>query len=103
MGLSLILSICDKCYGSVIKSTLLCQRHTTCHNHCRGVIPQKEKQRKPLSQCIAGSTTCAALFFLFFLGDLQLVQQTINTPSADGDKEVNTSSIAFLSIVFVQR
>ena len=34
---------------------------------------------------------------------LQLVTQTINTPSADGDKEVNTSSIAFLSIVFVQR
>ena len=48
VGLTLILSICDKCYGSVIKSTLLCQPHNTRHDHYRGSIPQKEKQEKQL-------------------------------------------------------
>ena len=48
VGLTLILSICDKCYGSVIKSTLLCQRHTPRPDHRRGSIPQKEKQEKQL-------------------------------------------------------
>ena len=46
VGLTLILRSCDKCYDSVIKSTLLCQRHTTRHDHYRGSIPQKEKQKK---------------------------------------------------------
>ena len=45
VGLTLILSICDKCYGSVVKSTLSRQSHTTRHNHLRGSIPQKEKPR----------------------------------------------------------
>lgn len=49
MGLTLILSICDKCYGTVIKSALLCQPHTTRHDHWRSSIPQKEKQVKPFS------------------------------------------------------
>ncbi len=44
VGLTLLLSICDKCYDTVFKSTLLRQSHTTRHNHCRGSIPQKEKQ-----------------------------------------------------------
>ena len=56
MGLMLILSICDNCYDSVFKSTLLRQSHITRHNHCRGSIPQKEKQRKPFfslhEQCL---------------------------------------------------
>ena len=45
VGLTLILSICDKCYGSVVKSMLLHQSHTTRHNHWRGSILQKEKTR----------------------------------------------------------
>ena len=45
VGLTLILSICDKCYGSVVKSLLLRHSHTTRHNHCHGSIPQKEKPR----------------------------------------------------------
>ena len=50
MGLPLILSICGKCYGSVIKSTLLRQSHTTRHDHYSGLIPQKEKPIKPMAE-----------------------------------------------------
>ena len=45
VGLTLILSICDKCHGSVVKSQLLRHSHTTRHNHCHGSSPQKEKTR----------------------------------------------------------
>ena len=58
VGLTLILSICAKCYDSVFKSTLLRQSHTTRHNHGRGSIPQKEKQRKKVY--------CLRLVQLFF-------------------------------------
>ena len=65
VGLTLILNICDKCYGSVIKSTLLCQRHTTCHNHYRGAIPQKKKQKKTFISVYCWLNSVRSLFFRF--------------------------------------
>ena len=78
MGLTLILSICDKCYGSVIKSTLLCQRHTTCHDHYRALsvatldesgkpsaIPQKQKQKKTFISVYSWLNSVRSLFFRF--------------------------------------
>ena len=67
VGLTLILSICDKCNGAVIKSTLLCQRHTTRPNHYRGTIPQKEKQEKPFSSVCSWLNSVRSLFSWFFL------------------------------------
>ena len=67
--LTLILSICDECYGSVIKSTLLCQRHTTRPDHCRGSIPQKEKQEKPFSSVHSTLKYMRSWFSCFFLDE----------------------------------
>ena len=69
VGLTLILSICDKCYDSVFKSTLLRQSHTTRHNHCRGSIPQKEKQRKPFFSVHRWFNCVRSLFSWFFLDE----------------------------------
>ena len=93
VGLTLILSICDKCYDSVLKaaikreqtrvysqyaerkqvrqsqSTLLRQSHTTRHNHFRGSIPQKEKQRKPFFSALSRFNYVRSLFFWFFLDE----------------------------------
>ena len=69
VGLTLILSICDKCYDSVFKSTLLRQSHITRHNHCRDSIPQKEKQRKPFFSLHSGFNYVRSLFFWFFLDE----------------------------------
>ena len=69
VGMMLILSICDKCYDSVFRSTLLRQIHTTRHNHCRGSIPQKEKQRKPFFSVHRWSNYVYSLFSWFFLDE----------------------------------
>ena len=69
VGLTLILSICAKCYGSVIKSTLLCQRHTTRHDHYRGSIPQKERQKKPFFSEQRWLNSVRSLFSWFFLDE----------------------------------
>ena len=69
VGLTLILSICDKCYGSVIKSTLLCQRHTPRPDHRRGSIPQKEKQEKPFFSGHSMFKYMRSWFSLFFLDE----------------------------------
>ena len=69
VGLTLILSICDNCYDSVFKSTLLRQSHITRHNHCRGSIPQKEKHRKPFYSLHSGFNYVRSLFFWFFLDE----------------------------------
>ena len=69
VGLTLILSICDKCNGAVIKSTLLCQRHTTRPNHYRGTIPQKEKQEKPFFSGHSMFKYMRSWFSLFFLDE----------------------------------
>ena len=69
VGLTLIQSICDKWHGSVIKSTLLCQRHTTCHDHYRGLIPQKEKQKKPFSSAYRWLNSVRSLLSWFFLAE----------------------------------
>ena len=67
VGLMLILSICDKWYGSVIKSTLLCQRHTTRPDHWRGLIPQKEKTEKNIFLISASlANSVRSRFFLVF-------------------------------------
>ena len=69
VGLTLILSICDKCNGAVIKSTLLCQRHTTCHNHYSGSIPQKQKQKKTFPSVYRRLNSVRSLFFRFLLAE----------------------------------
>ena len=69
VGLTLILSICDKCYDSVFTSTLLRQSHTTRHNHCRGSITQKEKQRKPFFSALSRFNYVRSLFSWFFLDE----------------------------------
>ena len=69
VGLTLILSICDKCYNSVIKSTLLCQHHTTCHDHYRGSIPQKKKQEKTFISVYSWLNFVRSLFFSFLLAE----------------------------------
>ena len=69
VGLILFQSICNKCYDSVFKSTLLRQSHITRHNHCRGSIPQKEKQRKPFFSLHSGFNYVRSLFFGFFLDE----------------------------------
>ena len=69
VGLTLILSISDKCYNSVVKSTLLCQRHITCHDHYRGLIPQKKKQEKPFSSVYRRLNSVRSLFFRFLLAE----------------------------------
>ena len=74
VGLTLILSICDKWYGSVIKSTLLCQCHTTCHDHYRGSIPQKQKQKKTFSSVYRRLSSVRSLFFRFFLAEKESLE-----------------------------
>ena len=69
VGLTLILSICDKCYDSVFKSTLLRQSHTTRHNHRSGSIPQKEKQRKPFFSALSRFNYVRSMFSWFFLDE----------------------------------
>ena len=69
VGLTLILSLCAKCYDSVFKSMLLRQSHTTRHNHCRGSIPQKEKQRKPFLSLHSRINCMCSLYFWFFLAE----------------------------------
>ena len=69
VGLTLILSICDKCYGSVIKSKLLCQPHNTRHDRWRGSIPQKEKPKKTLFSVHSWLNSVRSRFSRFFLDE----------------------------------
>ena len=69
VGLMLILSMCDRCYASVFKSMLLRQSHTTCHDHWRAQIPQKEKQEKPFISVYSWLNSVRSRFSWFFLDE----------------------------------